>query len=380
MNILLLGGTGAIGYHLSVELAKKDYDVYVTSRSKHKDTGRIKYIVGNAKDISFLREILSTNNWDSIVDFMCYSTKEFSERLNLLLSNTKQYVFLSSARVYSNNDEKITEDDERILDTCKDEQYLRTDEYALYKAREEDILLTSHYSNYTILRPYITYGENRIPLGVWEKETWLKRALAGKNIAMPRKFLDKLTSLAYGRDACRFIVETIAKEMCIGQIYNIVSHESQTWRSIANIYLDEINKINKSNIRIVEFGECCFSLKAILKCLMIKIGVHKSNYGCYSWNNYQLIYDREFNRCFDNSKTIQLSPDFKFSPNDQNMRHCLRAFMLSPKYNYTNYYWEMVQDRITGEYTSLSHFPSLKLKLSYIAIRFLIPRVLIYSK
>lgn len=380
MNVLLLGGTGAIGSHLSSVLSTKGYQICVTSRKKRKDSDNIKYIIGNAKDLDFLKQTLCLRKWDSIVDFMCYSTKEFSERVDILLSNTRQYVYLSSARVYSDTDTDITEESERLLDTCEDQMYLQTDEYALYKAREEDILFRSGYSNYTILRPYITYGENRIPLGVWEKETWLRRALIGKNIAMPRKFMNKKTTLAYGKDVSSFIAEIICKEKAIGQIYNIVSSETQYWKDIANTYINEINKLNKSAIKIVEFEECCYSLKSILKCLLIKLKFKKSYYGCYSWSNYQLIYDREFNRSFDNSKTLELAPRYIFSKNDDSMRHCIREFVQNQEYSYTNYYWEMVQDRITKEKTPLSYFPTLKLKVSYLLIRYVIPSSLIYSK
>lgn len=45
------------------------------------------------------------------------------------------------------------------------------------KARQEDILYQSGFSNYTIVRPSVTYNTYRLQLGALEKENWLYRAL-----------------------------------------------------------------------------------------------------------------------------------------------------------------------------------------------------------
>ena len=162
MNILVLGGTGTMGVALTSLLENKGYNVFVTSRNYHKNKRFVTYIKGNAKDFSFLNKILSLKKWDSILDFMMYSTKEFEERYQILLNSTSQYIFMSSARVYSNADEYQTETTPRLLDYIKDEKYLATDEYALNKAREENLLLNSGSRNYTIIRPGITYGTSLV--------------------------------------------------------------------------------------------------------------------------------------------------------------------------------------------------------------------------
>lgn len=50
-NILILGGTGAMGEHL-VHLLGQDSDnhIYVTSRTVHKNQANVSYHVGNAND------------------------------------------------------------------------------------------------------------------------------------------------------------------------------------------------------------------------------------------------------------------------------------------------------------------------------------------
>ncbi|MFI3163953.1 MAG: NAD-dependent epimerase/dehydratase family protein [Bacillota bacterium] len=157
MKVLVLGGTGAMGIHLVSNLVKMQCYVHVTTRSdKDSESQFIKYIKGNAQDNQFLNSLLQ-EKYDVIVDFMVYNTKKFKERVDLLLSATSQYIFLSSSRVYSNSDEIIVEDTPRLLDYTRDKEYLKTDEYALAKARQEDILFNHNNKNWTIVRPYITY-------------------------------------------------------------------------------------------------------------------------------------------------------------------------------------------------------------------------------
>ena len=98
-RILLLGGTGAMGEHLTRILAEQGDDVYVTTRSCRLSERNITYVQGNAHEITFINDLLR-ESWDAIVDFMVYNTDEFRVRVSQLLKATKQYIFISSARVY----------------------------------------------------------------------------------------------------------------------------------------------------------------------------------------------------------------------------------------------------------------------------------------
>lgn len=173
MNILVLGGTGAMGAPLSKLLVASGNNVYVTSRSAHKSCERLHYLQGNAKDEIFLKACLSRMHYDAIVDFMSYSTNQFDRRARLLLQSTKQYIFISSARIFAESKVPLTENSPRLLETVQDLEYKKTDEYALAKARQEDILYQSGFSNYTIVRPSVTYNTYRLQLGALEKENWL---------------------------------------------------------------------------------------------------------------------------------------------------------------------------------------------------------------
>lgn len=207
MNILVLGGTGAMGAPLSKLLVASGNNVYVTSRSAHKSCERLHYLQGNAKDEIFLKACLSRMHYDAIVDFMSYSTNQFDRRARLLLQSTKQYIFISSARIFAESKVPLTENSPRLLETVQDLEYKKTDEYALAKARQEDILYQSGFSNYTIVRPSVTYNTYRLQLGALEKENWLYRALKGRCIVFSNDIADKYTAMTHGDD--------VAKAICV---------------------------------------------------------------------------------------------------------------------------------------------------------------------
>jgi len=241
MRILLIGGTGAIGSHLANVLAEMGHNVVVTSRKPHESNGLIEYRKGNAKNTDFLISVLR-ENWDSIVDFMNYTTFEFSQRVGLLLNFTTQYIFLSSARVYNESKEAITEEAFRLLDSSTDDAFLSTDAYSLSKARQEDMLRSAHKKNWVIIRPYITYSESRLQLGTFEKEHWLYRALKGRTIVFSKDINNRLTTLTYGLDVAKGIASLVGNPDSFGEVYNITCDYAVKWSEILNIYLDTLEE------------------------------------------------------------------------------------------------------------------------------------------
>ena len=220
-KILLIGGTGAIGEALS-ECLSKDNEVFITSRSVHNNSKNITYIKGNGKEKQFLTEILK-EKYDCIVDFMMYDNETFKNNIDMLLKATSHYIFLSSARVYAKSCNAIAEDFPRILEVCEDQQYISGSEYAIVKAQQEDILKSRKNNNYTIVRPYITFNDYRLQLGIYEKESWLFRALEHKTILLSKDIMNNLTTLSYGNNVALLIKRIIEKkEKTLGEIYNVI--------------------------------------------------------------------------------------------------------------------------------------------------------------
>ncbi|CRZ34083.1 nucleoside-diphosphate-sugar epimerase [Herbinix hemicellulosilytica] len=350
MRILLIGGTGAIGTHLANVLAEMGHTVVVTSRKPHESKGLIEYRQGNAKNTDFLISVLR-ENWDTIVDFMNYTTNEFSQRVGLLLNFTSQYIFLSSARVYEKNKEAITEESLRLLDSSTDEVYLSTDEYALSKAREENMLRSAHKRNWVIIRPYITYSESRLQLGNFEKEHWLYRALKGRTIVFSKDINNRLTTLTYGLDVAKGIASLVGNTDTLGEIYNITCDYTVKWSEILDIYLDTLEEKLGYRPKVIYQD-----LETFLK-----------------WNEgkYQIIYDRLFDRKFNCSKINKYINTKDFIHVREGLRKCLNEFLSEPRFGKINWKLEAIKDRYTGERTPLSEINGYKQKLKYLLYRYL---------
>ncbi|WP_273212138.1 NAD-dependent epimerase/dehydratase family protein [Runella zeae] len=350
MNVLVLGGTGAMGVHLVQLLSDNDFETVVTTRASRKNEYKVKYIQGNAHDIEFLQTIL-LEGWDAIIDFMVYSTAEFKSRVDLLLQSTAQYIFLSSARVYADSPEPIRETSSRLLDVAIDERYLSTDEYALTKARQEDTLKNSEKNNWTIIRPYITYSENRLQLGVLEKEEWLYRALKGRTIVFSEDIISKTTTLTYGLDVAKGITSVIGKRDALGEVYHITGDSSIKWKDVLCIYLNVLEK---------HLG---YKPKVLLSNLDKFMEIHPAE--------YQIKYDRLYNRAFNNSKISDYVETSTFMQTEEGLSLCLETFLKDPKFSNINWGKEAVKDKLTKEYSSLKEIKGTKQKIKYLIFKYL---------
>lgn len=355
MRILLLGGTGAIGENLAKILNENRVNTYITTRKKRSNYGSITHIEGNAHDIGFLKTICS-ESWDTIVDFMSYKTDEFESRIDLLLSSTTQYVFISSARVYSDIEHPIKESTPRLLDVCKDQSYLSTDEYALTKARQEDVLIAhSINKNYTIIRPYITYSNKRLQLGVLEKEEWLFRAISGHTIVFAEEIAKRTTTLTSGYDVALGIYNIIGNANAFGETIHLTSEHLRTWIDILNIYSTTFKNITGKDIKVK-----MVPLEMFIKC---------RNKGL----EYQVLYDRVYDRDFDTSKESRLANSGTFIEPEEGLKNCLSEFLISNyRFNQINYRNEALKDKLTKERFSISSIPTLKQRLQYFINRYIL--------
>tara|TARA_R110001599_G_scaffold262231_1_gene462690 strand:+ start:2885 stop:3946 length:1062 start_codon:yes stop_codon:yes gene_type:complete len=349
-NILVLGGTGAMGAHLVQILAERGDKVSVTTRSPRQSPDNIEYIQGNAKDDTFLDPLLA-REWDAIVDFMVYTTPVFEQRAPKLLAATDQYIFLSSARVYADADEPINEESPQLLDCSRDMDFLATDEYSLAKARQEDMLRQSGSKNYTIIRPYITYSELRLQLGVLEKEEWLYRALKGRTIVFSEEIATKLTTMTYGLDVAGAMATLIGEPRALGEAFHITQRDAASWREVLNVYLGVLKK----------------HLGKHPKVLLVEL----DDFSRCKPAEYQIKYDRLFNREFDSSKISEFVDLGEFRPLEQGVTRCLEEFLKNPQFLTIDWRSEAIKDRYSGELASLAEIRHWKKKLKYLIYRFI---------
>jgi nucleoside-diphosphate-sugar epimerase len=350
MKILALGATGAIGDSLAHLLARSGHKVSVTSRSAHSPKTGIRYIVGNAREEKFLNEVLS-QHWDAIIDFMVYNSSEFSKRVDHFLQVTNQYVLLSTARVFAASEAPLQEDSPRLLDVCDDASYLATDEYALTKARQEDTLRNSGKANWTIVRPYISFGPARLQLGPLEKEDWLYRAMQGRSIVFCDALMTRDTTLTDSADVAAMMAALIGRQQALGEDFNLTHETSMPWSTVLATYQSVLKRCRGHEAPVLLQDVEAF---------------------CKATNPAQVRYDRLYHRRFNTEKIAAFFDTSQMSkPLEALDRHVETALSGSFTFGPINWRSEALRDRAAGEHVRLAQMSDMKSVLRYAKHRYL---------
>ena len=284
-KVLVIGATGAMGCHLVPELVKLGYEVTGVSLDvPQSPVPGVTYHTGDCFDIAFLSPLLA-QKFDGIVNFMSFSSKHpFVNYYKAFLDNTDHYIFLSSCRVYADEEVPVKETSPRLLDVSKDEALLASNDYCMHKARAEDLLWSTDYNNFTIVRPATTFSEMRYQLVTLEAKNTVGRAMKGKKVVVPIQAKDKPATLCWGGDVAKMIARLMFKPETMRQAYNVCSSESRTWGEIADYYKD-----------ICGLEAVWVDKEDYLKILNPEVP---------NATRWQLEYARLFHRVTDNSKML----------------------------------------------------------------------------
>lgn len=289
-NILVMGATGSMGTYLTHELLNMGYYVDgLTLDDVQSNNPYLNYIKMDCYDDESLRGILA-NKYDAIVDFMYYRADVFKEkRMDLLLGNTEHYIFLSSYRVYANEQIPITETAPQIYDVYDDPWPIENHTYEIEKCLGEDVLENSKYKNWTILRPSIVISSTRFPLITVETAAVINRAIQGKYTLLPEQAKNVHAAMIWAGDAGKLISRLVLNPKAMCQHYTIASSEVNTWEDIVSYYQKAIG----------------------LKPLWIDKEEHIKLMGdtAEEQNRHRrgLELDRLFDRVIDNSKVLEVT-------------------------------------------------------------------------
>ena len=135
-RVLVIGSTGAMGQYLVPCLTEMGYFVTAVSLDDVKsDDPHVECLQGDCFDTDYLKDLLN-RGYDGVVNFLDYGLKHpFAEVMNLFLDHTDQYVFLSSCRVYANEEVPVRESSPRLLDVSTDKALLASNDYCIRKAK-----------------------------------------------------------------------------------------------------------------------------------------------------------------------------------------------------------------------------------------------------
>lgn len=286
-RVLLIAGGGTLGTYVSEELLRLGAFVEVICpEDKVSDNERLVFHQSLATE-EVLRDLFSKKHYDGIVNFIHYKKVDDYRRIHpLLISNTDHLIFLSSYRVYANEQHPITEDAPRLADILTDKEFFEKEDYALPKARCEDYLRQEHAGEpWTIVRPVISFSDRRLDLLLYSGKDVLNYAGRNEEMLMPSLVKDYAAGIDWAGNSGKLIAHLLFKEKAIGEAFTVYSGHGLTWGEVAEKY---------SRLTGVEIRWCS-----------------EEEYVCnnpkITRNPWMWKYDRIFNRDIDCSKILRVT-------------------------------------------------------------------------
>ena len=293
-KVLLIAGGGTLGTYTAEELIRLGAMVDVLCpEDKISSNDKLTFIKGMGSR-KVLKELLSSKHYDGIINFIHYpNVEEYKAIHNLLSENTKHLIFLSSYRVYADEQHPVTESAPMLLDVSKDKEFLEKEDYALSKAKAEYFLRNeSNTTNWTIVRPVISFSQYRFDIVTINQHVVLEKAKSGETLYLPEKTKNLVAALDWAGNSGKLIANLLFKKEAFGEAYTISSAQNLTWGEVAEIYIKLLN-VKIQWVDIEEF----------------------IRQGGTPYGEWALYYDRLFDRRIDNSKVLKATgltaKDFK---------------------------------------------------------------------
>ena len=192
----------------------------------HPLTAGVRELRADVRNATAVREAVAGLDFDSVVDFVAFTTDHVRADLDLFRGRTGQYVFISTASAYQTPPARLP-----ITESTP----LRNPywQYSRDKIACEDLLVAEYRERgfpATIVRPSHTYDATKTVLsGGW---TSLARMLAGKPVIVHGDGTS-LWTVTHNTDFARAFVPLLGHPRTLGEAFHITSDDVLTWDQIA---------------------------------------------------------------------------------------------------------------------------------------------------
>lgn len=286
-KVLLIGGGGTLGSYTARELLRLGASVDVLCpEEKTSENEKLRFLRGLGTKEK-LSELFALAKYDGIVNFIHYpDPDEYKQIHSYLMSNTDHLIFLSSYRVYANEQHPITETAPRLYDVIDDPELLEHETYAIPKSICEDFLRGEHAGErWTIVRPVISFSSRRLDLLLYSGREVLGYAARGIEMPMPETVRNYSAGIDWAGNSGKLIANLLFKKDAFGETFTVYSGHGLTWGEVADIYAEV------TGVRIRWCSE-----KEFLDY------VYKFKNDRWYWK-----YDRAYNRDIDCSKILRVT-------------------------------------------------------------------------
>jgi len=325
MKVLIIGGMGVIGGSITKAAVAKNMEIYVVSRrplfGEWLELG-IYGIQGNWKDDIFAENVVK-DGYDVIVDTQVFNVEQLKRSMNIADGHCRQYIYISTDSIYEHPAKNLSENDPIDMNKI----YWN---YGIEKRKAEVYLLENgdkYNFFWTGIRPTITFGNTRIPVGYAAKRntyTLAERILEGKPIV---RFDNPTTkhSICHSSIFGSATIGLFLNEKATGQFFHISDDYAYTYDEI---FAAIENVLGKKGIYIY-----------------VPTKIVKQ----YSRSVYEeMIYDKNPEFILDNSNIKMVSPNTNYHMDIETaMRNSLeylkKVYAIDEEYN-------LITDNILLEY------------------------------
>jgi nucleoside-diphosphate-sugar epimerase len=235
MRVLILGGGGNIGFWVEKLFMENHHAVCSLQRGfnklkrNHSDEQKNFFII--REDVNALSEMSKKliNDFDLIIDFICYDAATAQERVRLLSGFSGLFIMISTVAVY---DRSFGINTLSSVSSCEFVKW----EYAKNKFEAENVLLAGIGSDQIkICRLGHTF-DIALPVpfgsGDWTIVQWL---LDGNSLMLCRDS-ESSWPLLHARDAARRILITATEPQRFANVVNVVNSKATSWLVIAKTF------------------------------------------------------------------------------------------------------------------------------------------------
>jgi nucleoside-diphosphate-sugar epimerase len=290
MKALFIGGTGNISSACSRLAIAQGIDLFILNRGR-RDPDEIPgatLIRADINELNRIREKLSGERFDVVVNFIAYLPGEVERDIQLFSGICDQYIFISSASAYQKppTHAVITES------TPLANPYW---DYSRNKIACEELLISAYRERgfpATIVRPSHTY-ETVIPvaIGSWEDFTIVDRMRKGGTVIIHGDGTS-LWTITHSVDFARGFVGLMCNRQSIGHSFHITSDEILNWNQIYQAVAEAAG----AELKAVHIASDFICREAD------KLG--------QGWIRGNLIGDKANSAVFDNSKIKRFVPGY----------------------------------------------------------------------
>lgn len=332
MKVLLIGGTGILSTGVCKEALDRGIKIVTVNRGHRKEfldnrACNIEADVRN-EEVELLKKKINITNYDVVVDFISYTPQQLKKTIEVIKDNCKQFIFISSATVY----QEVEGEHEYIeSDDIHNDKW----QYCQQKTLCEELLNNNIWQfQYTIVRPYITYGQTRIPFQICSLKYYslLNRIKNNKPVIMVDN--DIKCTLTNVKDFSVAMVDLFMNPNAYGEAFHITSNYRYKWEDVFLIIeknIDESTLLLKLSMGFLE------SIKDV------------------GFDIAELKGDKARNMIFNNNKIKNVCRNYNGNISlEEGIKESI-LYYANPEHQLVDYIWEGKIDRIVNKYFKVNN-------------------------